>query len=159
MGSVTNSITDFFCGDESIADKLRKIATPCLPTKGNKNVSIRIFDKKSLIGDVTNSVEAVRQTLENFLNQLHGTNGLPAAVAQNLQTFSFQVTFTARDSTADERRAFGMMDFPVYLETTEETTLTRPFTEGDGKDLLLAHAIPEETDVRKILEELVVQTR
>jgi hypothetical protein len=158
MCSVTRSITDFFCGEDSIADRLRKIATPCLPAKGNKKVSVRIFDKKSLIGDVTSSVEAVRKTLETFLNDLHKTEGLPSAVAQNLQAFTFEVTFTPRDSSADERRGFGMMDFPVYLETTEGTTLTRPFTEGDGKDLLLAHAIPEETDVRKILSDSGVQT-
>lgn len=156
MGSVTRSITDFFCREESIAERLRKIYTPCPPAAASKKILIRVFDNKSLIGDVTNSVEAMWQILETFLNGLHQTVGLPAAVAQSLQTFTFEVAFLPRNSTADERRTFGMMDFPVYLETTEAT---RTFTEGDGKDLLLTHQIPEETEIRKILPDAAVQTR
>jgi len=153
MGCVTRSITDFFSSDESIAEKLRKIYTPCLSAKGSKKISIRVFDKKSLIGDVTSSVEFVRQTLEAFFNDLHKTEGLPPTVKQNLQSFSFEVAFIPRNSTADERRAFGMMDFPVYLETTEETKITRTFTKGDGQELLLAHGIPEETQTKRIVSE------
>lgn len=156
MGSVTHSITDFFSGDESIADRLRTIATPCLPAKGNKKVSIRIFDKKSLLGDATHSVEKVRQTLETFFNGLHQTAGLPAPVAESLHSFSFEVLFIPRDSTLAERRAFGMMDFPVYLDSTDGVA---PLTEGGGKDLLLAHAIPERTQVRLIVSASETQMR
>ena len=149
MCSITNALSNLFCSPE----KLRTIPTPCLSARGSKKVSIRIFDKKSLIGDVTSSVAAVRQALETFFNGLHQTAGLPAAVVQNLQSFSFEVAFTPRDSSKDERRAFGMMDFPVYLETTEDKTLTRPFTEGDGKELLLAHGIPDATQVKRIVSD------
>src|SRR6266849_494349 len=154
MGSVTRSITNFFRGGDSVAERLRKIFTPCLSSAGSKKISIKVFDRKSLIGDVTNSAETVRRTLETFFNDLHKTNGLPPAVVQNLQSFSFEVVLIARDSTTDERRAFGMMDFPVYLETTETSAA---FTENDGLELLLAHQIPEETQVRLIVSEHVVQ--
>jgi hypothetical protein len=154
MGSVTHSITDFFCGDQSIADTLLPIPTPCLPNGGNRKVAIKIFDKKHLLPGVISSPAVVKQTLEPFYNSLHATAGLPPAVAQNLQNFSFEVTYIPRDSTADERKAFGMLDFPFYLETTDGSNA---FTKSDGKHLLEAHGIQKLAKVRTVVSEHEIQ--
>jgi len=148
MGSITNL---FSCKP----DRLRKIPTACVSAGGSKKVSIKVFDKKHLVGDATNSIEAVRQKLETFFNHLH-EESLPPGVAQNLQSFSFEVLFIPRDSTAVERRAFGMMDFPIYLDTTEGAGA---LTEGPVQDLLEDHGIPELTKVKLIKSDTETQFR
>jgi hypothetical protein len=140
------SITNLF---SCKPDRLRKIPTACVSAGGSKKVSIKVFDKKHLIGDVTRSIEAVRQKLETFFNRLH-EEPLPPAVAQNLQSFSFEVLFMPRDSTAVERQAFGMMDFPIYLDTTEGAGA---LTEGPVQDLLKDHGIPDLTKVKLIVSD------
>jgi len=148
MGSITN----FFCSKD---DPLRTIPTACVSAGGSKKISIKVFDKKGLIGDVTNSIEAVRQKLETFFNRLHEEQ-LPPAVVQNLQSFSFEVLFIPRSTTAAERRGFGMMDFPVYLDTTEGAGA---LTEGDVQDLVKDHGIRGLTKVKLIVSDTETQFR
>jgi hypothetical protein len=144
MGSLTRSITDLFRGKDNLAELLRKMRPACRAGTGSKRVSIKVFDRKNVLSDAAHSVSAVKQDLKAFFTHLSATASLPAPVAQDLQTFSFEVTFETRDSTKDEREGFGMMDFPVYLETTIGSTA---FTTDDGEALLLAHKIPETTEV------------
>lgn len=118
--------------------------TACKTGTGGKKVSIKIFDKKALAGNVTSSLGQVKQNLETFFNNLHATANLPAAVAQHLQTFSFEVEFFTRNSTASERLAFGMMDFPVYLDSSAGIA---PLTQKDGEDFITNHKLPELTKV------------
>jgi hypothetical protein len=142
MCSITNLFT---CKD----DRLRTIPPACVSAGGSKKVSIKVFDKKHLIGDATRSPEDVRQKLEAFFNRLH-EESLPPAVAQNLQSFSFEVLLIPRDSTAAERRAFGMMDFPVYLDTTEGAGA---LTGGPVQDLFQDHGIPDVTKLKQIVSD------
>lgn len=135
-------------------DNLRKVFVPCTAGTGSKKVSIKLFDRKGLIGDATSSVAQVKQRLETFFNGLDATLNLPASVAQNLQAFSFAVTVIRRDSSESERLAFGMMDFPVYLESSEGA---RPLSQDGGENLLTDHKIPARTRVKKTLSDGGVQ--
>ena len=144
MGSVTRSITDFFRGKEDIAERLRRMQPACRGGTGGKRVFIKVFDRKNVLSDAAHSISEAKQDLEAFFNNLSATPSLPAPVAQDLQTFSFDVTFVTRDSNKDEREGLGMMDFPVYIETTIGSTA---FTTDEGEALLLAHKIPEITEV------------
>jgi len=144
MGSTTNKITNFFKGKDDLAKRLLKVQTACRAGTGGHTVFIKVFDRKNVLSDAAHSVGDVKQELETFFNGLGATPGLPAFHAQNLQAFTFAVTFTTRDSTKAERDGFGMMDFPVYLETTEGS---RAFTTDDGEALLMAHKIPASTKV------------
>jgi hypothetical protein len=149
------SLTNIFSGRQNTTGTLLPILPACLPAGASKKVSIKLFDKQHLIGDVTNSVSGVRQTLETFFNRLHETAGVPPNVAQNLQNFSFEVLFIPRDSTPAERRAFGMMDFPVYLADLDGS---QPLTEARAMELLRTHGIPQETRTRTTLDDGGVQT-
>jgi len=144
MGSITQSITDFFRGKEALSERLRKMQPACRSGTGSKKVSIKVFDRKNVLSDAVHTVSAAKQDLETFFNSLSATPGLSAPIGQDLQRFTFEVTFVTRDSTKAERDAFGMMDFPVYLESTLGSTA---FTPDDSKELLLAHKIPETTEV------------
>ena len=144
MGSLTRSITDFFSSRDDLADRLRKMQPACRAGTGSKRVSIKVFDRKNVLSEAAHTVSAAKQDLETFFTNLSATPSLPAPIVQDLQTFSFEVTFFTRDSTKAERESFGMMDFPVYLETTVGSTA---FTTDEGEALLLAHKIPETTEV------------
>src|ERR1700730_7555873 len=135
MGSITQSITDFFRGKESLSERLRKMQPACRSGNGSKQLSIKVLDRKNVLSDAVHTVSAAKLDLETFFNSLSATPGLAAAIGQDLQTFTFAVTFVTRDSTKAERDAFGMMDFPVYLESTLGSTA---FTTDDSKELLLA---------------------
>lgn len=126
------------------ANNLLNVFVPCLPGTGSKRVAIRIFDRRSVLNDAFHSESAARQNMEAFFNNLSATAGLPAAIAQDLQTFSFAVTFVRRDSNQAEKDSFGMMDFPVYLESTAGSSA---FSPEDAAALLRAHKIPERTEV------------
>jgi hypothetical protein len=156
MGRITRKTTDFFTGGDDRAKKLLGIHPACRLGTGSKKVSIKLFDKKSLIGDTTSSVAQVKQRLETFFNDLDGTLNLPASVAQNLRAFTFEVTLIRRNSSDSERLAFGMMDFPIYLESTEGD---QPLTEEGGENLLIDHNMPERTRVTLILSDGGVQRR
>lgn len=144
MGSVTRKITNFFRGKDDLAERLRRMQAACRAGTGGHTVFIKVFDRKNVLGDAAHSVGAVQLELETFFNGLSATPSLPPFQAQNLQTFTFVVTFITRDSTRAERDGFGMMDFPVYLETTEGS---RAFTTDEGEALLMAHKIPSTTAV------------
>ena len=144
LGRVFRATTDFFVGGGDRYAQLRKMHTACKPGPGGKKVSIKVFDKKGLVGNVTSSIVGVKQTLETFFNNLHATQNLDPAVAQNLQTFTFEVEFFARNSSAAERLAFGKMDFPVYLDSSAGIA---PLTQKDGDDFIRNHKLPQLTKV------------
>jgi len=144
MGSITRKITNFFRGKDDLAVRLRRMQTACRAGTGGHTVSIKVFDRKNVLSNAAHTVGAVKQELENFFNGLSATPSLPPPQAQTLQTFTFVVTFITRDSTKAELDGFGMMDFPVYLETTEGSSA---FTTDAGEALLMAHKIPPTTEV------------
>jgi hypothetical protein len=129
-----------------VNEDLQFVFPACLPGTGSKKVSIKLFDKKRLVGDVAASGESVKNTLQVFLDALKTTAGLPASEKQILETFSFEVQYFADAPSTAERLAFGMMDFPVYLESTEAPNA---ISRSQGKDLLIAHRIPKETFVKR----------
>jgi hypothetical protein len=128
----------------AVVNNLLNVFVPCLAGTRSKRVAIRVFDRKSVLNDAFHSESAAKQNMEAFFSNLSATPGLPAAIAQDLQTFSFEVTFVRRDSHKDERESFGMMDFPVYLESTAGSSA---FSAEEGAALLRAHRIPERTEV------------
>ncbi len=127
---------------------VRNVLVACQPGTGGLKVSIKLFDDKNLVGDATDNIERFRQQLETFFNELDKTTGLPTAIAQNLQRFTFEVTYRKGNPTEPERLAFGMMDFPVYIETTEDGR--RPISENLAESLFRAHNIPAKTRVTLI---------
>src|SRR5258708_31752202 len=102
MGSITQSITDFFKGKEALSERLRKMQPACRSGTGSKKVSIKVFDRKNVLRDAVHSVSAAKQDLETFFNSLSATPGLAAAIGQDLQTFTFEVKFVTRDSMKAE---------------------------------------------------------
>jgi hypothetical protein len=124
---------------------MQRIFPPCRAGTGGTKVFIKVFDEKHLAGGGIDSGDQVKQKLQSFFDNLVATPNLPTTVAQNLRTFSFEVTYFPRGSTETERQGFGMMDFPLYLETTEGS---RPLTASKGDELLWAHKIPETSFVK-----------
>lgn len=143
MGKTTTGATI------SVSEQLLKIFTPCLPGKGSKEVSILVFDKKHLIGNMTNSINEPIQQLQSFFNDIHSLPGVPIALKENLQKYNFTVKYEDRYSTPEERKGFGMMDFPVYLESTEAPA---DLTFNEGKELLVEHQIPKHILIKKFDE-------
>ena len=115
-----------------VSEDLQFVFPACMPGTGSKKVSIKLFDKKRLVGDVAASGESVKNTLQAFLDALKTTAGLPVSAKQILETFSFEVQYFADAPSNAERLAFGMMDFPVYLETTEAPNA---ISRAQGQDL------------------------
>lgn len=83
-------------GSSSPADEeLQFVFPPCVPGTGGKNVSVKLFDAKHLVGDVATSGESVKNALQTFLDGLKTTAGLPISDKQVLETFSFEVKYFA----------------------------------------------------------------
>jgi hypothetical protein len=131
-----------------VDEKLQFVFPACVPGTGSKKVSIKLFDKKHLVGDVAASGESVKNTLHAFIHALKTTAGLPVSAKQILETFSFEVEYFPDGPSSAERLSFGMMDFPVYLETT---TAPNALSQTQAKDLLIAHRIPKETFVKRAI--------
>ena len=121
--------------------------TACLPFSGSKIVNIKIFDHKTLLSSTVNSTDEMKAEMIRFFNLMISNPGLKSAVAQNLQTFSFNIDYKAGKPTASERDGFSALDFPVYLESLEGST---SLTAGSAKDLLTEHKIPETSTVKEI---------
>lgn len=130
------------------AHSIKGIHTACLPGTGGSKVSIRIFDPKGLAGGNVASETQVKQELKAFFDGLAATPNLPPQVVQDLQTFSFEVTYFKESPTGAERNAFGMMDFPLYFDST---TGPGAMTPRGARQFLSSHGIPEETFVRKVI--------
>jgi hypothetical protein len=151
MGDITDTFRRLFGSKQKVNQTLVQIPTACLPAKGNKKVSIKIFGDGNLFGQVFSTAgeeTSFRQGLETFFDDMDKTPNIDPVAVQLLQAFSFEVTFIKRDSTSAERAAFGMMDFPMYLRTTAAGS--EQLTQSEGKKLLEAHKIPKKTIVMKL---------
>jgi len=124
----------------TVADLSRKVYTACSKGGGGKTVFIRIFDEKRMM-DLTSSFldGEIFPELESFFNELDATDGIPQAAKEILKTYSFKVIYEDRASTEAERQKFGVMDFPVYLESTEGPTA---LTNSEAEELLESHKLP-----------------
>lgn len=145
MGSVTRSIKRLFASQDSVATRLRRVFTPCLRGDGNKNITIRIFDKHELVTEMATSDEVVTG-LENFLHGLAAQTGLEANVVAQLSPITFHVTYAKTNPNQAEIDHFGVNDFPIYLLTA--TGLINS-TSDDIVSLMVSHRIPERTFVAK----------
>src|SRR5438874_2045124 len=116
MGSLRRSIKRLFAKQDSVATRLRRVFTPCLPGDGNKNITIRIFDKHELVNEMATSREVVSE-LETFLRGLAAQPGLEAGVVAQLSPITFHVTYATTNPSQAEIDRFGVSDFPIYLLT------------------------------------------
>ena len=152
MGRLFRKTTEFFGGGKPQTKQVVTIQPACRPRTGSQKVSIPVFDDNNLTGLImaTSSEEtAMKNALETFFDGLDQIPNLPQNVPQLLQPFSFEVKFFKRDSTQAERDAFGMMDFPVYLRTTDSAS----FEAAKARELLSSHKIPQETIVMHLTDD------
>jgi len=155
MGLLRKTTNAIFGSTPDVTELLRRVFTPCKPGTGSHTVSIKLFDAKHLVGDVAASGDSVRNELQLFFDNLKATPGLPAAVKQQLDTFTFTVEYFTSGPTALERQNFGMMDFPFYLETTDAP---QALSVDDAQALLVAHQIPLKTFVKAEIHPHEIQT-
>lgn len=111
-----------------------------MPGRGGKKVFIRVFDEKKLVGPATGlSENETFSELNSFFNGLETTPQIEQRVADVLKEFSFEIIYERRAPTESEKQQFGMMDFPVYLESAEKPS---GLTKSDAKKLLESHSMP-----------------
>ncbi len=152
MGRLLRKTTEFFRGGKPQTNQVVTIQSACTPRTGSQKVSIPVFDDNnltSLIMASSSEETAMKTALETFFDGLDQIPNLPQNVAPLLQPFSFEVKFLKRDSTQAERDAFGMMDFPVYLRTTDSPS----FKAANARGLLSAHKIPQDTIVMHLTDD------
>lgn len=134
--------TRFFRG--GLSEEMRLLPKPCTPGWGSHVVSIKIFDRKGLLGDANLSAGQLKQELESFFDQVKEAAAEISEISPILNAFTFQVTYFDRDSTTQERNEFRVMDFPIYLESMEGASR---FTYTDAEERLSTHGIPQKLSV------------
>ncbi len=127
----------------SITERLRRVYLPCPANNGNKAVAIKVFDKHNLISEMISSQDMVTE-LQNFLNGMGASPGLPTDIAANLSSLRFTVDYEPRAPGREEIERFGVTDFPVHLLTASGLVTS---SSRDIVGLMEAHRIPEETRV------------
>jgi hypothetical protein len=138
MGKTTNRNT------LTIAERLRRIFQPCPKNNGNESVTIKVFDKHSLISEMINSQDMVTE-LQTFLNGMGSTPGLPNDVVTRLSSIHFTVTYKARGPGREEIESFAVTDFPIHLLTASGLFVS---SAQEIIELMVLHRIPEKTTVR-----------
>ena len=106
-----------------------------------------VFDRHHLMTDMIDSQDMVTG-MQNFLNEMDASPGLPADVATNLSSIRFTVRYVPSSPGREEIERFGVTDFPVHLLTASGLVAS---SSRDIIELMEAHRIPERTAVRELL--------
>lgn len=143
MGSVTDSITNLFRSQPSIAQQLLAVQRPCRAGGGNRNIRIRIIDPQTFMNDMATPQDVVND-LQTFLNGLDATPGIDTAIATALATYNFTVTYETSAPTQAQIDNAAVNDFPIYFLTA--TGVFQSSTDSVVK-LLVSNRIPVRTFV------------
>jgi hypothetical protein len=120
-------------GDRAVAAGDRATSTPAAPAPGATSAQsatkpptaeVCLIDPKGLMGKSWRSITIA--SLEKDLNALYETT-LGKALLQTNRGVRFTVTYRAVMTSKDERRAFGALQYPLYIlngHTNDATTVS-----------------------------------